>query len=77
MMHPLVCARLSVQLSWLSEMRTSWAGSIYRRTLARDIPGAQLVVLKQAAHGLLTECAEATAASMMDFLSNLGKRENH
>ncbi len=45
--------------------------------LARDIQGAQLVVLKQAAHGLLTECAEATAASMMDFLSNLGKRENH
>jgi pimeloyl-ACP methyl ester carboxylesterase len=45
--------------------------------LARHIPGAQLVVLKQAAHGLLTECAEATAASMRDFLSDLGKRGNH
>ena len=43
--------------------------------LARHIPGAQLVVLKQAAHGLLTECAEATAASIVDFLSNLGKTE--
>jgi pimeloyl-ACP methyl ester carboxylesterase len=41
--------------------------------LAHHIPGGQLVVLKQAAHGLLTECAEATAASMMDFLSDLGK----
>jgi len=33
----------------------------------------QLVVLKQVAHGLLTESPEVTAASMMDFLSDLGK----
>jgi hypothetical protein len=39
--------------------------------LAIDHKAAQLVVLKQAAHGLLTESAEATAASTMDFLSNL------
>jgi 3-oxoadipate enol-lactonase len=45
--------------------------------LAHHIPGAQLVVLKQAAHSLLTESAEATAASMTDFLSDLGKRGNH
>ena len=45
--------------------------------LARHIPGAQLVVLKQAAHSLLTECAEATAASIVDFLSNLGKEGTH
>jgi pimeloyl-ACP methyl ester carboxylesterase len=45
--------------------------------LAHGVPGAQLVVLKQAAHGLLTESAEATAASMMDFLSDLRKRGNH
>ena len=42
--------------------------------LAHHIPGAQLVVLKQAAHSLLTESPEAAAGSMMDFLSNLGKR---
>ena len=42
--------------------------------LARGIRGAQLVVLKQAAHGLLTESPEATAAAMSDFLSDLGKR---
>ena len=42
--------------------------------LAPHIPGAQLLVLKQAAHGLLTESSEATAASMMDFLADLGKR---
>ena len=45
--------------------------------LAQRIPGAQLVVLKQAAHGLLTECAQATAASMMNFLSNLGNGRRH
>ena len=36
----------------------------------------QLVVLKQAAHGLLTESPEVTAASMMDFLSDLGKEDH-
>jgi 3-oxoadipate enol-lactonase len=45
--------------------------------LAHHIPGGQLVVLKQAAHGLLTESPEVTAASMMDFLSDLGKGRNH
>ena len=48
-------------------------GLLLSADLAHHIPGGQLVVLKQAAHGLLTECAEATAASMMDFLSDLGK----
>ena len=42
--------------------------------LAPHIPGAQLLVLKQAAHGLLTESQEATAAAIRDFLSDLGKR---
>jgi 3-oxoadipate enol-lactonase len=45
--------------------------------LARGVPGAQLVVLKQAAHSLLTESYQATAASMRDFLSDLGTRRNH
>ena len=39
--------------------------------LANHIPGAQLVVLKQVAHGLLTEAPETTAASMKDFLADL------
>jgi pimeloyl-ACP methyl ester carboxylesterase len=42
--------------------------------LAHHIPGGQLVVLKQAAHGLLTESPEVTAASMRDFLSDLVNR---
>jgi 3-oxoadipate enol-lactonase len=42
--------------------------------LAHHIPGGQLVVLKQAAHGLLTEAPEVTAASMTDFLSDLVNR---
>ena len=45
--------------------------------LARGIPRAQLVVLKQAAHSLLTESYQATAASMSDFLSDLGKGRNN
>jgi 3-oxoadipate enol-lactonase len=45
--------------------------------LAHHIPGGQLVVLKQAAHGLLTECAAETAACIRDFLADLKKRENH
>jgi pimeloyl-ACP methyl ester carboxylesterase len=45
--------------------------------LAHHIPGGQLVVLKQAAHGLLTESPEVTAASMMDFLSDLGEGRSH
>jgi pimeloyl-ACP methyl ester carboxylesterase len=44
--------------------------------LAQQIPGAQLVVLKQAAHGLLTESSEATAASMKKFLSDLESPRN-
>jgi 3-oxoadipate enol-lactonase len=44
--------------------------------LAHHIPGAQLVILKQAAHSLLTESAETTAASMISFLSDLRKRGN-
>jgi 3-oxoadipate enol-lactonase len=44
--------------------------------LARGISGAQLVILKQAAHGLLTESFEATAASMREFLADLERRSN-
>jgi 3-oxoadipate enol-lactonase len=45
--------------------------------LVHHIPGAQLVVLKQAAHSLLTESTEETAASMRDFLADLRQRGNH
>jgi 3-oxoadipate enol-lactonase len=45
--------------------------------LAHHIPGAQLVVLKQAAHSLLTESMQATATSMRDFLSDVGKGNHH
>jgi 3-oxoadipate enol-lactonase len=49
-------------------------GSHLSMDLAHRIPEAQLVVLKQAAHGLLTESPQATAAAIRDFLSDLGKR---
>jgi hypothetical protein len=52
-------------------------GLALSRDLAHHIPGAQLVVVKQPAHDLLTESAQATAASMISFLSNLGKRSLH
>ena len=45
--------------------------------LAHHIPGAQLVVLKQAAHGLLTESPEVTATSMKNFLSDLVNGRTH
>jgi 3-oxoadipate enol-lactonase len=47
------------------------SGSHLSMDLAHAIPRAQLVVLKQAAHGLLTESPEATAAAIRDFLSDL------
>ena len=53
------------------------AGVHLSAELAHGIPGAQLVVLKQAAHGLLTESPEVTATSMKDFLSDLRSRRNH
>jgi 3-oxoadipate enol-lactonase len=45
--------------------------------LARGIAGAQLMILKQAAHGLLTESFEATAASIREFLADLERRRIH
>jgi pimeloyl-ACP methyl ester carboxylesterase len=45
------------------------SGLPFAEQLARGIPGSQLVVLEQCAHGLPTESPEATAAAILYFLS--------
>ncbi len=46
-------------------------GRAFSEELAHGIPGARLTILEQAAHGLVTESAEATATVMAGFLAEL------
>ncbi|HEY5954823.1 MAG TPA: alpha/beta hydrolase, partial [Terrimicrobiaceae bacterium] len=48
-------------------------GRAFSEELAHGIPGARLIILEQAAHGLVTESAEATATVMAGFLAELDR----
>ena len=67
MMHPLAWREIKCPTLIVVGDEDILGGLSLSADLAHHIPGAQLVVLKQVAHGLLTEAPETTAASMRDF----------